>query len=509
MTPQMVVADSTSNVLMRDGALVNRPGMKQLTANTVTGRPMGVQFFQISALSRIVVVGTTVGWYSLNQAVSPFTFTDLTGGTALTGDGDNFVQFTVFPQGNDMRLIGVNGHRNNVPKYWIGTGNYASLGGTPYAAQDVTTAANRVLLFHTMETAVEYPFRVRHSDFNDSDTWPANNFADLSDTPDAIIAGKALSRVSVGIYKEDTQWVGLAQQGTFPFRYELQDHKPGPVSPAAVVDADGRHFYLARDGSVYSFDGSRCTHIGEPNRRFILKNLNFDAKERTFGFYSRRDRMVYWFFPSVTTDDCDMGVSLHIDTGQFWPHALKKTVACAAPWDYIAALTWGDLSAFTWTNLAATYATWGAMGSARTPVELLGGTGGLLYRFGGTDTDDDGTNFTAQWRFQNMQLGGPSRRFRLESMDSFFEKTSATQTVSLKVGTTDTAGLAPTFPAELTDTFDIGTDNLHQTLYSTDSPGTGTGLPEARFTSVEHSLTSSTNWKWLGGHLRGYPMETE
>lgn len=503
-----VTMEDTLNVIMRDGWLVNRPGLEKITANLVTGRPMGATYFAVTAASKKLVIGTVSGWYALNTATSPFTWTNITGTTVLSGGSSDHVRFTVFPQGTALRLIGVNGAANQLPQYWTGSGVYAVLGGTPYAAQDISTAANRVIVFHTKEAGTVYPYRVRFSDFNDSDTWSANSFADLSDSSDYIVGGRALTRVAFAVYKENSQWIGQAQAGLFPFKFELQDQKPGPVSASAIVAVEGKHYYLAIDGSIYVFDGTRAQHVGEPARRYIANNLSFENKARAFGLYNRRDRDIWWFFPGTAASAPDQAISMNVDSGRFFAHTLRKTVTAGSEWDYQSALTWDGLASYTWDNIAATYPTWDSLGTASIPAESLCQEAGLVYAFG-TATNDDGSTYTSKWRYENLQPATESKRTRVESFDTFFEKTGASQTVSTRIGTTDTLGAAPSFPAGLTDSFDISVDNLHQANYNQDAAGTGTGTPEARFITIDHTMTTATSWRWGGGHLRAYPLETE
>jgi hypothetical protein len=138
----------------------------------------------------------------------------------------------------------------------------------------------------------------------------------------------------------------------------------------------------------------------------------------------------------------------------------------------------------------------------------VGGTDGVIHQFGVAATDD-GSAPSAKWRYQSRQPGGVGERTRVESLDSFFEVAAAAQTVTVKVGSTDTLGADPSFPAEMTDTFDIGSaDALRQSEYSKDSPGSGTGTPEARFMTVSYELDTVTDWAWQGAHLRSVTQRT-
>ena len=502
LPPDAMSADDASNVVIRDGWLVNRPGFSAINSTLVSGRPMGVTLFKTGASSKFLVVGTTTKLYKLNGAQTGWD--DLTGPTALTGSADDPISFTVFPQGGSDYLIAANGV--NVPQEWDGVAGTFVDSGTLPVADDLTTAANRVLLLRTIESGTRYNFRVRWSNFNVRGTSDSANFADLSDTPDILVGGRALSRVQVAIYKEASQWIGVAQSGSQPFRFDLRDSMPGPVSPAAVVVADGRHYYMGRDGSFYTFDGVRGFHIGEPIRRWVLANLNMSKLRRCFGVYLRRDRDIYWIFPAPTTDDPAVAVSYNLDTGRFFRHSLAFSVSCGADWEMRAALTWADLAGYTWATVAATYPTWSSFGTASIPVAVLGGTNLTVFQFGIAATDD-GTAPTATWR-SLLPLHAKSKRARIQSMESYFEQTAAALTVTVNLQTQDHVATAPTTPTGLSTTFDISQNALFAFDVDTAAAGAGSGTAEARFAALQHSVTSTINWKWGGAVLRSYPMET-
>lgn len=495
----------TRNVVIRDGALANRPGFAQINGNTVGGRPTGGFLFEPGD-SHFTVVGTTTGLFKLNAGGTDYD--DLTGTTTPSGTSDDPWRFAVFPT-DVPYLIGTN--QADTPQVWNGTDpTFSDLNAADAPqAGDITTAANRVILVDTIESGVAFQYRVRWSGFNDHTAWDPLDFADLSDTPDVIVGARALSRVAFAIYKKKSQWVGLLQTGQFPFKFELQDLKPGPVGPAAVVVADGRHYYIGVDGSVYVFDGIKGTHVGEPARRFILNNFNFDAPRRCFGYFSRRDRDIYWWFCQPGQDDPDIGISLQIDTGRFFPHTFRSSMGCGFEGDLVSTITWDSLSGFTWDDIAATYPTWNSFGSASQPVEVIGGTDGMVHQFGVAATDN-GDAPSAQWAFVNRVLASVSERARVESLDHFFPITSTAQDITISTGTTDTMGATPTFPAELSSTHDIGDtgDTIHQDNRATATPGYGSGTAEARFHTVKYEIDTETDWVWYGTHVRSYLERT-
>ncbi len=502
MPEDAVDADNTKNVVMRDGKLVNRPGLVEaIPSQTVNSeRSMGAIFYRDISVRR-TVVATTAAWYYHNSTA----WTSI-GSWATAGTADDHARFVVWPTGTANVLIGVNGALRSVPKEWDGT-TFQSVAGSPNAADDITVASNRVVLARTLESSVEQLYRIRWSGFNDRTSWPAANFVDLSDTFDPIIGARALNRTAFAVYKEASQWVGLATAGQWPYRFELQDQKPGPASAGSVVTVEGRHYYLGQDGSFYQFDGLRCTHIGEPIRRYVLANLNFAHKKRIFGVFFPYDRDIWWFFPSGGGEDPDAAISMNIDSMRFFPHTLGAKVSCGTAWDIVASVAWNDLAVYTWNNIADTYPTWDSFGSASVQVDIVGGIAGKIYNFG-TAATDDGTAVSAQWRVGPRAMAGAGKRLRVQSMDTFFDQTAVTQNCIFRVGSTDTLAQDPTFPSELSDTEDLSSDVVHRTAYDTATTGYGSGNAEARFHAVDHLITTTTPWAWNGAVLRGYSEET-
>lgn len=490
LPPDAVPADVTKNVVMRDGWLVNRPGFAEIDADLVTGRPMGLIYYKEGTTKR-TVVATLSSWYSYASG----TYTDLS--AALTGTADDHVRFTLWPTGTNLILLGVNGALNEAVTEWTGTGATALTAGSPPPADDITVSTNRVILARTFETGIEQYYRIRWSAFNDRASYPAANFTDLSDTPDLVVGARAITRTAFAIHKDESQWIGLGRSGSQPFQFQLQDTKPGPVSTAAIVSAEGRHWYLGIDGSFYMFDGTRCSHIGEGIRRYVVKNLNFDMKKRALGVFLKRDRDIWWFFPANGSDDCNRAISMNLDTLRFFPHELGLTVSAGCEWDFIPSVTWDSLSGYTWDNIAATYPTWDSFGSTSTPVDLVAQVSGKIHSFGVAATDN-GTSVAARWRTGPLAAAGPGQRVRAESLDTYFELTNSAQAATTKVGSTDTLAADPTFPAELTDTLALGTDSAKVLDYGDVTAGIGTGLALARFVAVQHEVATTVDWRWGG-----------
>lgn len=500
--PAGSLADS-KNVITRHGRLVPRPGLTKLFSAGVGEQVVGGLYYQLSdGTEKVVAMGLT-GWKLANFGTNAW---DSITGTALTGSASDQGRFLVWPEGGTVYLLGLN--NVNGPKEWDGVAaTYSALTGLSQwtTAKDWTSVYNRIVVGNTVEGGVRYPYRVRFGDFNTRSVWSASSLIDLVDTNDQIIATRALNRTSFAVLKDQSQWIGVGQTGVFPFRIELVDTQPGPTSPSAVIERFGVLYYLGQDGSFYSFDGTRATHIGEPIRKKVQANLNHATQGRSHGFYRQSDRSLVWFFPT-TANNPTACVWFQIDTGQWSYHELAVGIEATASWTFklVSSLTWDSLPvAWTWDTISADYPTWDSFPGTAAPEELIGSTS-QVYRFGDSG-NDDGSQIAATWDLWRPYE--PGKRVRADALETFFKQTDSTVTATIKIGTTDSLATDPSYPAELQQSFDISTSSRHLLDTATATTGTGTGTPEAQFIATQHAVSSTIPWEWRGATLYTTPQE--
>lgn len=500
--PQESLADSR-NVIIRHGRLVPRPGLVKLITGAFGEQVVGGAYYQLSdGTEKVVGMGLTT-WKSANFGTN--VWTNITG-TALTGTADDQGRFLIWPEGGTIYVLGL----NNVdgPKEHNGTAaSYSALTGLSQwtTAKDWTATYNRIVVGNTVEGGVRYPSRIRFSNFNTRSTWSAADLIDLIDTNDRIVAVRALNRTAFAVFKEQSQWLGVGQTGVFPFRVELQDTQPGPASPNAVIERFGVLYYMGQDGSFYSFDGTRTTHIGERIRKKVQANLNFVTIGRVHGFYRQLDRSLIWFFPT-TGNNPTVAVWLQLDAGQWFYHELAVGIEITASWTFklVSSLTWDTLpAAWTWDTISTDYPSWDLFPGTATPSEIVGSTS-QVYRVS-DNGNDDGTAIAALWEQWCPHEDG--KRQRVDAVETFFQQTSSAVTATVKVGTTDSLATDPSYPSELQQNFDVSATSRHLLDVATATTGTGTGTPEAQFLSVQHAVTAEIPWEWRGGTLYTTPQE--
>ena len=500
--PPGYLPDST-NVITRHGVVIPRPGLTDLFSTEFGEQVVGGIYYKLAdGTEKTVAMGLTT-WKVANFGTSAWD--DITG-AALTGGAGDQGRFVVWPEGGTVYLVGV----NNVdgPKEWDGSaGTYSALTGLSQwtTCKDLTVAYNRIVVGNTVEGGVRYPYRIRFGDFNTRSTWTSTNLVDLTDTNDQIVAVRALNRTSFAALKDQSQWVGVGQTGTFAFRVELQDTQPGPCSPSAVVERFGVLNYLGQDGSFYQFDGNRTTHIGEPIRKKVQANINYSTIGRSHGFYRQYDRMLVWFFPT-TENNPTAAVSYQIDTGAWQYHELATGIEATASWLFklISSLTWDTLPvAWTWDTISTDYPTWDSFPGTATPEELIGSTS-QVYRFSDSG-NDDGSAIETTWDIWKSHE--PGMRARADAFDTFFKQAPSAVTATVKIGTTDSLATDPSYPAELQEGFDISASTRHLMDVADATTGDGTGTPEAQFIAVRHTVSATIPWEWRGGTLYTTPSQ--
>ena len=481
--PQGYLPDS-ENMMIRDGVLIMRPGFIELVATAPSAnRVMGLAFYKNPDLAQKIVAATKVGAAKFEGT----TWTDITG-AAFTGTDSNQVRMVPYNTGGTTLLIFVN-DKDATQKWDGGAGNYAALGGTPPIARDVLVSAYRLVLMNVIESGTRSPSRVRVSAFNDAETWPASLTIDLSSTPDTIVGGAQLSRTAFGVLKDESQWIGIAQGGLNPFRFELIDTAPGPVSPAAIVQRFGAHYYMGQDGSFFKFDGIRSKDIGKTIHRYIIDTMDFTFKDQVQGVYRKRDRQIWWYYTEKGGSGIKLGVSLHLDTGRFEPLRFGESITASAKAEDISVLGIDDLTG-TIDGLDTTYPTIDSMGGSTSPAELIGAADGQVHKQG-IASGDNVAAISAFWTLPLLPYGGHGKVTRHDAFDTFFKKTGNSVSVSVSFGKSDTLAAAPVFnPVQV---IDISVDQRHK-LTEKDLEG--------RFVTVKHSLNSNQgDIEWQGGQL--------
>lgn len=487
---------ASSNWLVRRQVGRPRPGYARVgtAALADANRIIGIGFRGSVETVANTILHTTVNAYQWDGT----NFNSITG-TWTTSNTNNHVRFTTFSTSGTLRVIRTN--LQNAPDFWDGTGSFQDVLGSPPAARDITTVSQRVVLFNITSAGTNYPHRVQWSDFNDMATWGASSFVDLSQTPGTLTAGRALGPLTMGVYKDDSVWLGTAQAALVPFQFQMVSRTPGPVSPSALVTAGDAHYWLAHDGVVYRFDGTGIpTAVGTGLTPTIRDTIDFDNRDLSHGMFVAGDveSEVWFFFPRLgsTGPALDRAMSVNTTTGAAHMHSLTHSITAAHPWIMAAGLTWNSLTG-TWDTLDATYPTWNEMATASSRTEILGDSVGDVFQFGQTNTDN-GTNFS--WSFTHgwVLIADEAEDFYLDGVASYWQQASNSLTVT--AGIIATSALADaSSETETTTTLDPSTNSNHQLTFP-DKRG--------KWLRLRYSATSAINdLRYRGSLVMGWPRK--
>lgn len=302
--PEDALYDSL-NAIVREGAITVRPGLTKFDPTMLGARPVGAfstillasgafqadafqnDAFQLTANTpgdALLVVTPLKVWAYFGGA-----WHDLTD-TALTAQDGNHARVTAIQISNAINLVITNGV--DTPRRWDTTSpTVSTLTGAPLWS-DVTTASDRII-------GIIPPYTVRWGNSLDLSTWPALNFRALADTIDPVVAIRNLGTLGVVVYKSRSIWIG-APGGTTDasyFAFVIRGFWDGPASPAAVVDADGIHYYMTNLGRVGVFDGTQQQWVADGVWPAVRDELDQAYSGRIFGVYEPLNNEVNFYYP--------------------------------------------------------------------------------------------------------------------------------------------------------------------------------------------------------------------
>jgi hypothetical protein len=474
----------------KNGTLDIRPGHERIGDDGPGGRIVGLVRFKTASGTEKIVAANKTGWWHWDGS----DWNDISG-TALSGDDDDLARFQVFPVSGAFKVIGVN--EANSPKIWDGVAaTYSDLGGSPPTAIDVSAAANRLLLLAS-------PDNVRISDFNNPEVWPSGGgySVRLPDVGDEMIGLGAMSRTSVGIFGEQSQYIARAQSGSSPFRFEKVSDQIGPLSKAVTVGVGGVRWYLGDDGSIYRFDGNPCVEVSRAMQKFVQENLHFSNKRMSHGCYVQPLGKIFFWFPS-STDNTYPSLGIYFDpiTHEMGRLYYPGGVTASASWRFVAGVTWADVAGLTWETVSAVYPLWSSPGGTAILRQLLGDQNGKVYGVGIGDGSDNGQPIEAKWELPLKSYAGWDKNIHPETFETFFRKTTTTTIFDLSLGYTDTLMDPPAYQA--IDSFDISTDQRNDIDLA--------AVTEKRFITIRlRGVAPQGQVSWQGGLLHGEPTDIE
>lgn len=404
--PHLVGTDALidgSNVFVDlDGRMKTRLGNSQVGSTlSPVERVLGIGSYEDNTGTFFPTVGTATRW----QAQIAGAWTDISGGSLLTGTINDPVRFTTISYNNKNWLLGAN-NTNQIHQWNSSLAAYQNIAASPIA-RDILTLNNRIVAFNTVEGGVRYPFRVRWSSTNDPTTWPSLSFADLSDSGCSIVGAALTSRISAVIYRQYAGWLIQAVPGgdatCFNFdRIPSGDHMTGPTSSASIVIAEGKHYYFGVDGRIYQYDGLTISPISDPIDPVIRGLYNNAEPTRFSSTFVPAYRQLCFFFASGGNTDPNACIVFDLRRGVFeplWTFPINITASSEVReqtgpnW-----LNWVSISD-TWLTIP--WSSWASIPAGNQLSAYTGDNNGNVYRF--MTSNQDGTSpipYSATWGLQ-------------------------------------------------------------------------------------------------------------
>lgn len=415
------LSDGSNVYVDIDGLLKSRKGYTPLRSTGPGARIQGGINYQNQDLTYASVVSTLTDWYWDNGA----SWTKITDpANPQSGSAADPARFTVFSQGGDWYACGVN-NKNPVRTWKVGDANYSTPASAP-SGRDILTLGSRLVVFNTIESGTRYPRRARWSSFEDRTTWGAGNYNDMLDAADFIVGARPLGSLSAAVYGASSIDIIQSNPGgddasafTTETLFAAQNYA-GPISSAAIVQAEGADYYLASNGHVYQFNGIAPVDISGPICPEILAQINFSTATRCHGIYLPMKRLLVFFFPTLSAgNDCMAAAVFDLTRGVWLPL-----------WDFIEAITasWQGVysTALTYANCTFTYQTipysYDNVPNAAQIASFIGTSAGQVNAFFQASTDNG--NSIAWSAYGPIFSPDPSKQIALDRAEVYLNPTT-------------------------------------------------------------------------------------
>lgn len=291
------------NVFIREGKLRQRPGLTLLNSNIFDAPVIGGKM-AVTPSNKILLAITKSQLYTLYQS-NPVNewLSDTIANFAV--DNHQPVDITFIQVGGDYIAVIANG---SYPlKRWIeGQGAdpiVATVGSVPQAKSVCTTARRVVALVH--------PHTLRWTSTLSYTAWPALATATIAQTNDVGLCVRQLGTLDFAVYKERSIYVAKAQAGSDAQAFNIQfvQHVEGPAGVLSVVDANGDHVYMTKNGRVGIFNGSQKVQwIADGLWLFLQSDIDPLYAHKIFGVFDYRLHTVTFHYPRMGDDGSMMGI---------------------------------------------------------------------------------------------------------------------------------------------------------------------------------------------------------
>lgn len=279
------------NVFMFEGKLRNRPGLTLLTSNTFDGEVKGAAF-AVTPEADAVLALTHRGLYELYTMPTGWVRRSDTG-YANGAYAEELIDIDFVEAAEFVGLIARKGY---ALKQWTRAGGLTAitptLGTVPFA-KSVCVASKRAI-------ALVPPHTIVWAAINNYKSWSPLATVKTSQTSDAGIAVRRLTNLAFVLYKERSLYTVRAQGNTeeTAFFFNEPISVSGPAGVHAIVNVNGSHMYMTKNGRIALFDGTSYPKwVADGLWLFLRRDIDPVYRKNIFGVYDDRLHVVIFYYP--------------------------------------------------------------------------------------------------------------------------------------------------------------------------------------------------------------------
>lgn len=193
--------------------------------------------------------------------------------------------------------------------------SFSAVAGAP-SAKAIAAAQGFVMLLNHGTT----PDGWKCSALYDVTSWTPSistqsNEGRLIEGQGAITAGLRQGS-NIVAYKERGIFVGIYVGGDVVWQWSMPVGDVGCVGVEAVADTPSGHVFVGSD-NVYLFDGHIARPVGDQIRQWWIDNSSSQFRYRTKLMWDRDNALVWMFYPSVNSSECDRTLVFHVPSGRW------------------------------------------------------------------------------------------------------------------------------------------------------------------------------------------------
>ena len=331
-------------------------------------------------------------------------FDDFTG-VALTGDNTRFYSSVTVTE-NDLYLF--TNFLDNIRKFddsAVST-DLAGAAGL-FKAKFIEYLAPYVFAAYLEESGTTIPTKGRWSDSNAPEVWNSGNAGSRLFTDDATeIRNVKKLQDLIFVYKEGVNYRGRIVSTAAVIEFILFEAGRGLYSPRALVEADGKHFYMGLN-DFHVNNGTRIENIGSKVREFIFNRLNRTKNETCHALHVEEYKEV-WFFITTVGEDWPNEVWKYNYEYGFWYKDTRLNVITTTNFKRTSGVTWNELVG-TWNQQ---FWVWDDQsGSGDSPQQVFGSNNGISTVRDARKRNDNGVNYVSKFEtvdYTGLVEGGPA-----------------------------------------------------------------------------------------------------